>query len=215
MTSRPRGRPRSFDADHALDRALDVFWARGFEASSLDDLCAAIGIARPSLYAAFGDKQALYLLALQRFRDRMADAYRTAMTIEASFRERTYAYFDAAIAVYTSGARGCFAVCTAPPQSADHPAIRAALAATIAEQDTAYRGMLERARARGELPTSFDPAAAARLLSAAQHSIAVRARTGASRDEITPLGRAMIDAVFGEPVPPQSSARRKPAKHRT
>lgn len=72
VTPRSPGRPREFDENHALERALDVFWAKGYEATSLRDLCEAMGISKPSLYAAFGDKAQLYDRALARYRDRYA-----------------------------------------------------------------------------------------------------------------------------------------------
>ena len=65
--SRPRGRPRGFDPDAVLDRVIPVFWARGYEGASMEDLTAAAGLARPSLYAAFGDKRGLFLAALDRY----------------------------------------------------------------------------------------------------------------------------------------------------
>ena len=72
--ARQGGRPRAYDTDAVLDRAAEVFWANGFSATSLDDLSAAMGMARPSIYNAFGDKAALFLRALERFRDTVASS---------------------------------------------------------------------------------------------------------------------------------------------
>jgi AcrR family transcriptional regulator len=206
MTTRRRGRPRSFDTDRALDRALDVFWSNGLAASSLDDLCAAMAIARPSLYAAFGDKHDLYLAASARFRDRMALAYRDAMTGAETYRDGVLAYLRAAIGLYTSGAvaRGCLAVCTATAEAAAHPRIRASLAAVVRELDAAFAGTLRRARDRGELPATADPEILAQLLSATQHSIAVRARAGTSVEELDRIACAGVAMVFGEAPAPRA-----------
>jgi AcrR family transcriptional regulator len=211
MTTRRPGRPRSFDVDHALDRALDVFWSNGLAASSLDELCAAMAIARPSLYAAFGDKHDLYLAASARFRDRMALAYRDAMVGAQTYCDGVLAYLRAAIGLYTSGevARGCLAVCTATAEAAAHPRIRDALAAVLRELDAAFAGTLRRARDRGELPATADPEILAQLLSATQHSIAVRARAGTSVDELDRIACAGVAMVFG-PAPAPRALRGQP-----
>src|SRR6476661_7970331 len=75
----PRGRPRAFDADKALDRALSVFWRKGFEGTSLPDLTKAMGINRPSLYAAFGNKQTLFRKAVERYEQKHARRIREAL----------------------------------------------------------------------------------------------------------------------------------------
>src|SRR5215204_6288141 len=75
----PRGRPREFDIDEALDRALEVFWRRGYEGASLPELTEAMGINRPSLYAAFGNKEALFRKAIDRYVDRTAAPVREAL----------------------------------------------------------------------------------------------------------------------------------------
>src|SRR5690348_4805353 len=74
-----RGRPRSFDVDHALDRALKVFWRKGYEGASLPDLTKAMGINRPSLYAAFGNKEALFRKAIDRYIEGPACGFRAAL----------------------------------------------------------------------------------------------------------------------------------------
>jgi TetR/AcrR family transcriptional repressor of nem operon len=103
------GRPRSFDADQALDRATLVFWARGFEHTSLDDLCAATELNRSSLYAAFGDKRALYLRSLARYEQGSVERIRKAFegkSAKAGLRAFLDGLIDAIVA--GPGRRGCF-----------------------------------------------------------------------------------------------------------
>jgi TetR/AcrR family transcriptional regulator, copper-responsive repressor len=196
----PPGRPRSFDVDRALERAADVFWTRGFAATSLDDLCEAMGIARPSLYAAFGDKQALYLAALERFRAHMAGLYEQAIREHATVRERILGFLRAAIERYTSGhaARGCLAVCTATTDAAEEPRIREALAAILHELDDAFAASLRIARDRGELAATADVAMLGRMLSATQHTLAVRARAGSSKPELERIARGAVELIFDQ-----------------
>src|ERR1700744_3846718 len=111
-----RGRPRAYEPDVALAKALDLFRKDGFAATSLDDLSAATGMNRPSLYGAFGDKRELYIKSYQRYRDAaraaMIDIFRT----EQPIRERLERLFAAALDIYLSGEdgpRGCFTVMTA------------------------------------------------------------------------------------------------------
>src|SRR3954452_20966593 len=108
-----RGRPRAYEPEVALARALDVFWKEGFAATSLDDLSAATGMNRPSLYGAFGDKRELYIKAYARYRSdaraAMADLFRTQLPI----KQRLQRIFAVALDIYLSGAegpRGCFTV---------------------------------------------------------------------------------------------------------
>lgn len=206
--TRSRGRPRSFDPDVALDRAAELFWTRGFAATSLDDLCEVMGIARPSLYAAFGDKEALYLAATERFRKQMAALYIDAIRTHATGRDIVLAFFKDAIGRYTSGelARGCMGVCTATVEAPSHPQVRAALAALVDELDDAFEGTLRRARDRGELAGDLDLRAGARLLSATLHSIAIRARAGTSRAELDKLARGAVALVL-PPARPAARAR--------
>src|SRR5580700_3038669 len=115
-----RGRPRAYDPDEALARAVDAFWDAGFAATSLDDLSQATGMNRPSLYGAFGDKQALYRRALDlyiaRTRAALAEAFGADVPLCSALRR----VFDAAISIYLSGengARGCFIISTAVAQA--------------------------------------------------------------------------------------------------
>jgi AcrR family transcriptional regulator len=199
-SQRSRGRPRSFDTAVALDRAADLFWTRGFAATSLDELCDAMGIARPSLYAAFGDKEALYLAAADRFRAVMRDLYIQAIRSHATARDQVAAFYRDAIARYTSGeiARGCLGVCTATVEAPSHPQVRAVLADILKELDDAFEGTLRRARDRGELAADADIHALSTLLSATLHTIAIRARAGTSKAELEKLARTSVDTLLGK-----------------
>ena len=182
---RGRGRPRSFDEGQARARILESFWERGFAAVSLDDLSAATGMGRPSLYAAFGNKQAMYLASLEQFKGLLSGALR-AMMASPDCRTGLIGLFEGALRVYLSGHRGCFIVGTATAEAPGSPAIRAALQATLAELDGAlaafYARFLkpEEAYARGRLTASF------------LHSLAVRARAGQVEAELREL---IADAV--------------------
>src|SRR5271163_3330645 len=83
---KPRGRPRSYEPDAALAQAMEAFWKSGYAATTLDDLSAATGMNRPSLYAAFGDKQDIYIKAYRRYRAQMRDAFRPILAAEGPIR---------------------------------------------------------------------------------------------------------------------------------
>src|SRR5262245_54370022 len=111
-----RGRPRAYQPEVALARALDVFWKEGFAATSLDDLSAATGMNRPSLYGAFGDKRELYIKSYQSYRDRARQRMGEVFSIDAKLRPLLEQIFAIALDMYLSGQdgpRGCFTVMTA------------------------------------------------------------------------------------------------------
>lgn len=196
--ARPRGRPRSFDVDEVLDKARAVFWNLGYAAASLDDLAAATGLNRPSLYAAFGDKHALYMAALERSRAEMTGALGAALETQAPLRALLEAIYDRAIAAYRrgdEGQRGCFLIGTAVTQAVDDPAARELLAAFIAETDELFLARFERSRA--ELARGITPAIAAPVASAAFHTLAIRARTGAGEAELKAVGLAAVTLICG------------------
>ncbi|MGK9230710.1 TetR/AcrR family transcriptional regulator [Inquilinus limosus] len=195
---RKRGRPRAYDPDVALERARDVFWEAGFTGSSLDALSAATAMNRPSLYGAFGDKEALYLRTLERYRDEGLAAMRQALDPGRSLREGLDAVYAAALATYLderAGARGCLLIGTAAVEAVLHPAVRAVLHGSLTVFDQALEERFRLARDRGEIDAAADAAALARLASAVMHSLAVRARAGESRavlEAIADSGAAMI-----------------------
>src|ERR1700754_4297590 len=121
---RPRCRPRAYDAEVALASARDAFWRAGYSATSLDDLSAATGMNRPSIYGAFGDKHALYLETLARYRAMSVAALHQALDADLPIGELLARVFAAAIAIYTgAGGRGCYAVGTAATESLSDDAV--------------------------------------------------------------------------------------------
>src|SRR5689334_17190894 len=115
-TPKKRGRPRAYDPDLALTRAMDVFWKDGFAGTSLDELSAATGMNRPSLYGAFGDKRELYIKAYQHYRDDARAAMIGIFSGELPIRTRLERVYAAALDIYLSGESGplgCFTVMTA------------------------------------------------------------------------------------------------------
>jgi AcrR family transcriptional regulator len=199
--SRPRGRPRSFDEGEVLERALQTFWTRGFDATSLDDLTEATGVARPSLFAAFGNKEAIYVRAIDRYGDRMRTTFDASFTEEASLGEALERFFLASIDMYCSGEdgpRGCFGFCTAPAAAVEHPEIRRALAGAIESTDARFEAEFRRAIKRGQLSAAADTQRLGRTASATLHSIAVRARAGADRGELQLIANHAVEDLLRE-----------------
>jgi AcrR family transcriptional regulator len=195
---RPRGRPRSFDADAVLEKARGVFWNLGYDAASLDDIAAATGLNRPSLYAAFGDKHALYMAALGRTREGAVAAMRMMMEREGRLRDVLADLFGAAIGSYVVGdvgQRGCFIVGTAVTQAVDDPDARAMLTGFIADEDAAFRDRF--ARSANELAPGVTPEGGAMIATAALHTLAIRARTGEGRDALARVADAAVSAICG------------------
>src|ERR1700739_1530632 len=136
-----RGRPRAYQPEVALGKALDLFRKDGFAATSLDELSAATGMNRPSLYGAFGDKRELYIKAYARYRAdaraAMGDIFRKPLPI----RQRLKRIFAVALDIYLSGEagpRGCFTVMTAASEAVSDPEIRAMVLDGFVELDKAF-----------------------------------------------------------------------------
>jgi AcrR family transcriptional regulator len=194
-----RGRPRTYQPEVALGKALDLFRKGGFAATSLDDLSAATGMNRPSLYGAFGDKRELYIKSYQRYR---ADARAAMLDIfreQSPIRSRLERIYAVALDIYLSGEsgpRGCFTVMTAASEAVADPQIRAMVLEGLVELDKAFAACFRLAREKGELPASADPAVLAQLASATIHTIAVRARAQVPRAELEAIVNGAIDVML-------------------
>jgi AcrR family transcriptional regulator len=194
-----RGRPRAYQPEIALGKALDLFRKDGFAATSLDDLSVATGMNRPSLYGAFGDKRELYIKSYARYR---ADARAAMIDIfreELPIRQRLARIYAVALDIYLSGEegpRGCFTVMTAASEAIADPEIRALVLEGFSELDKAFAACFRLAREKGELPRSADPAVLAQLASATIHTLAIRARAGVPRKELEAIVKGAIDVML-------------------
>jgi TetR/AcrR family transcriptional regulator, copper-responsive repressor len=193
-----RGRPRAYQPEIALGKALDLFRKDGFAATSLDDLSTATGMNRPSLYGAFGDKRELYLKSYARYR---ADARAAMIDIfrdELPIRERLGRIFSVALEIYLSGdagPRGCFTVMTAASEAISDPEIRAMVLEGFSELDKAFAACFRLAEENGELPASADPQVLAQLASATIHTVAIRARARVPRKELEAIVAGAIEVM--------------------
>lgn len=181
----PRGRPREFDTDEALDRALDVFWRKGYEGTSLPDLTEAMGINRPSLYAAFGNKESLFRKALQRYVEGPACYVEHALKQPTARAVAESLFFgEIALLCDTKNPRGCLAVQSALACGDAAAAVREELASRRKSLEMRVRKRFQRARADGDLPKSADPVALASYTCALIHGMAVQAAGGATRKDL-------------------------------
>lgn len=192
---RGRGRPRAFDREAALAQATRLFWLKGFEATSIADLTAAMGIGAPSLYAAFGSKEALYAEALRHYGetyDALAwggfDAADTARAaVERLLMDSAAGLTDCA----DDSPHGCM-VTLSSVCSEEHPELCDLLKATRAAGLDRLKARLARAAAAGEIPPSADIHALARFVQTVQAGMSILARDGAGRADLEAVARVAI-----------------------
>ena len=183
-----KGRPREFCVDAALAAALRVFWQRGYEGASMAELTEAMGITKPSLYAAFGNKEALFRKALDLYEQEKLSYMRTALEAPTS-REVVQRLLMGAVDMQTSGCdpKGCLGVISTVACSADGESVREDV---IARQASAHQSVVERfekAKAEGDLPESAEPEALARYVKALLQGLSVQAGAGASKEDLQSL----------------------------
>jgi AcrR family transcriptional regulator len=189
------GRPREFDVDEALATALDQFWRKGFEGTSVNDLTEAMGITKPSLYATFGNKEELFRKALDRYQSTCMTFVEEALAEPAAFQvvERLlYGYATC----QTDGAHppGCLDTNGALVCSEAAEPVRRELIARRTAQEAALRRRLEHALETGDLPADSDPADLARYVMAVIQGMAVQAASGASRETLHGVVRTALRA---------------------
>ena len=178
------GRPREFDEEKVLDQALDAFWRRGYEATSVADLMEATGLAKGSLYKAFGDKKSLFLVALRRYLDQGYVKARAILFDAESAEAGVGAWLEHVVRMATCPkARGCFAVnCTV--ETAPHdPEVQAVLVKHAARLERLFEDVLARGVERGELRPDLDPPTAARFITTIVNGLQVSGKGGLSYED--------------------------------
>ena len=183
-----KGRPREFCVDEALAAALRVFWSRGYEGASLSDLTEAMGITRPSLYAAFGNKEALFRKALDLY-EREKLAFMGEALKAPTSRGVAERLLRGALEMQTSDCepRGCLRVISSVACGAEAESIRAEVIARRASSHQALLDRFQQAKADGDLPGHVEAEGLANYLSAILQGMAVQAGGGASREQLETL----------------------------
>jgi AcrR family transcriptional regulator len=194
VLSAPRGRPREFSVDEALAQALRVFWTKGYEGASMTDLTEAMGITRPSLYAAFGNKEELFKKTLDLYeRDKLA--YVRAALEAPTARGVAERFLQGALEMQTTGSdpRGCLGVISSTACGSEAESIRAEVIQRRASSDAAMRERFRRAKAEGDFPDHVDPDAMVSYLGAVVQGLCIQAGNGASADELRRLVETTIN----------------------
>lgn len=189
----PRGRPRSFDTEAAVERAMGVFWSHGYHGTALPDLLRATKLSRGSLYAAFGDKHSLFLRALDRY---IADAL-ARIDVELAPRREPLDGVRAYLAGYVdrmsgaNGRRGCLLVATAMELAGLDAEVGRRIASFFKTMETRVADALSRAKAAGKLADGVEPSSAARILICFLWGLRVVAKTTP-----TITSQATVDALL-------------------
>jgi AcrR family transcriptional regulator len=182
-SKKPPGRPRAFDVNQALDKAMNVFWRQGYDGTNLDELETAMEIARPSLYRAFGDKRALFLRCLSHYADTVAGSCLLALRSGSNLSEGLHAFFrQAAENVSSSHGIGCMIACVAT--SVDDPEVREFLKRSSAAVQHAVADRLRQGIADAELPPEFPVDQQARRAFDLMIALGFRGRSGEDRDTL-------------------------------
>ncbi len=196
-----RGRPRSFDRDEALDKAVLVFWEKGYEGASIEDLRQAMGINPPSLYAAFGSKRNLFIAAIDHYAKTYGSRPYAAFCLEPDVRKAVAKLFESSILCTTEKGkpRGCMIANVATVEAPRDTEIQNKLGGMFAQTDQAIADRIQDAQENGLTSRIHDPKTLANMVVSVTHSIATRARSGASPAELAKLADSFIEVFFPQP----------------
>jgi AcrR family transcriptional regulator len=195
-----RGRPRAFEPEVALGKAMDAFRDGGFAATSLDDLSEAMGINRPSLYGTFGDKRDLFLKAYERYRHEMAATFAGAFDPGLTLRETLEKIYATAIDVYLAGEngpRGCFTVMTATSEAMADPEIRSYVQKALGSTQRTLAKRFQVAQEAGELSSTANLQVLAQIAASTVEAIAIRSRARVARVELEAIAKGTVDLICG------------------
>lgn len=179
------GRNREFDVEKALNAALCVFWRKGYEGASYRDLTLATGVERPALYSAFGNKESLFMQALQHYHQHYLDYLPSALTLDTSHQVTAHILHSAADLVTRYPEHtGCLGINGALACSDDAEPVQRALVAWRNEGEEKLKARYEQDQQRGDLPPEANPSALAAYIFTVIHGMAVQAKAGFSREKL-------------------------------
>lgn len=210
--AKPRGRPLSFDRDAALEQAMHVFWERGYEAASISDLTAAMGITPPSLYTAFGDKEKLFLEAIERYALGPGSAGPRALKEETTARGAIERWLQEAADELTRPChpKGCMMVMATTNCSIAAEHVQTALTKRRAAEMANIRSRIQHGIDHGELPADTDAKALSGFYSTVYQGMSMQAKDGATQASL----QATVDAAMRAWPVPDKPARRRAATGR-
>lgn len=190
------GRHREFDVDEVLDAVLRVFWQKGYEGASYADLTKAAGVERPALYSAFGNKEALFRRALERYYEQYLDYIPEALALPTA-REVAAHFLFSGIALNTRYPehQGCLGINGVLAGSDDAEPVRQALIDARADGEAKFVDRFKRAKDEGDLPPNADPEALTAFILAVGHGIAVQAKAGFCREKLEAVAEQALCAL--------------------
>ncbi len=180
-TARPRGRPRSFDETEAVEKAIQVFWSKGYDGVTIDDLVAGMGVGRPSLYAVFGDKRAIFLRVLRAYAERKGASAARALFSSQGLRDSIAGFlrYNVERATEKGSARGCLLECVAP--LVDDAEVQRFLQSTVAGAAALMERRFRDGISAGDIPPDFPVAVRAIQVTDFARGLTMRARLGTPR----------------------------------
>src|SRR5271170_5214116 len=193
---KPRGRPRSFDERDALEKATQVFWSKGYDGVTIDDLVAGMGVGRPSLYAVFGDKRTIFLRVLRAYAEAKGALAAKALLSPRTLRDSLAAFLRHAVKTATEkgAARGCLLVCVAP--LVDDAEVRQFLQNAAAHAVGLVERRFRDAISAGEIPSDFPVAVRASQLIDFARGLTMRAQIGTPRKTLLRDAEEAADLVL-------------------
>jgi AcrR family transcriptional regulator len=206
----PRGRPRSFDRDKALERAMEIFWERGYDGASLEDLLKAMGgLTPPSFYAAFGSKEDLFIEVVELYQRLNGTGPVVALETGATARESIAAMMETAVESFDQPGvgRGCLLVLGAPTRTRTNAAAHDKLRSMRQMPAEMIRRRLKRAISEGELPASIPLEQIAAFYATVAHGLAIHARDGVPRKTLMATVDAAMAAWDSLTSPPRKTRR--------
>ncbi|MFT5719974.1 MAG: AcrR family transcriptional regulator [Motiliproteus sp.] len=190
------GRPRAFDPEVALEQALEVFWRKGYDGTSLADLTEAMGINKPSLYSTFGNKDQLFLKAIERYENRPCAFFQPALDEPTALLVVEKMLYGAAASFSDkSHPQGCIIIQGALSCSKTADAVKEALMTIRQKSEQRLRERLTRAQAEGDIPATTNVETLARYLGTVIQGMSIQANNGATQDELTEVADLVLTAM--------------------